>query len=112
MFLKETDVFLTDDSWRIAIEIDLNPYVEAISTIRADLIALQQRRKDFILPPNYSQLKHSLQHESKLHSFNLYPTARHIWCRLGSARRTNATYVLRCGHLNRCACVAINVYKS
>jgi len=44
--------------------------------------------------------------------FNLYPTARHIWCRLGSARRTNAPYVLRCGHLNRCACVAINVYKS
>jgi len=43
---------------------------------------------------------------------NLYPTARHIWCRLGSARRTNAPYVLRCGHLNRCTCVAINVYKS
>jgi len=43
--------------------------------------------------------------------FNLYPTARHIWCSLGSARRTNAPYVLRCGHLNRCACVAINVYK-
>ena len=43
--------------------------------------------------------------------YNLYPTARHIWCRLGTAHRTNAPYVLRCGHLNRCACVAINVYK-
>jgi len=87
LFLKETDIFLTDDSWRIAIEIDLNPYEEAISTIRADLIAVEQRRKDFILPPNYSQLKHSLQHESKLHSFKqilpkLYP--RRGLLRLGS----------------------------
>ena len=30
---------------------------------------------------------------------------------LGTAHRTNAPYVLRCGHLNRCTCVAINVYK-
>jgi len=46
-----------------------------------------------------------------LDDLNLYPTARHIWCSLGTAHRTNAPYVLRCGHLNRCACVAINVYK-
>jgi len=41
VFLKETDIFLTDDSWRIAIEIDLNSYEEAISTIRADLLAVE-----------------------------------------------------------------------
>jgi len=44
-------------------------------------------------------------------TFNLYPTARHIWCSHGTAHRTNAPYVLRCGHLYLCACVAINVYK-
>jgi hypothetical protein len=46
VFLKETDIFLTDDSWRI-VQIDLKPYEEAISTIRADLLAVEQRRKDF-----------------------------------------------------------------
>jgi hypothetical protein len=42
---------------------------------------------------------------------NPYPTARHIFCSTGNAQRTNAPYVLRCGLLNRCACVVINVYK-
>ena len=70
MFLKETNIFLTDDSWRIAIQIDLNPYEEAISTIRADLLAVEQSRKDFTFTSelqSFETLQTTL--ESKLHSF-------------------------------------------
>jgi len=69
VFLKETDIFLTD-SWRIAIEIDLNPYEEAISTIRADLLAEEQRRKDFTFTSELQSIETLLTAlESKLHSF-------------------------------------------
>jgi len=62
--------FLTDDSWRIAIQIDLYPYDETISTIRADLLAVEQRRKDFTFtfkPQSIETLLTAL--ESKLHNF-------------------------------------------
>jgi len=71
VFLKETDIFLTDNSWRIAIEIDLNPYEEAISTIRAHLLAVEQRRKDFTFTSELQPVETLLTTlESKLHSFN------------------------------------------
>ena len=70
MFLKETNIFLTDDSWRIAIQIDLNPYEEAISTIRADLLAVEQRRKEVTLTSELQSIETLLTTlESKLHSF-------------------------------------------
>ena len=69
MFLKQTDIFLTHDSWRIAIQIDLNPYEEAIFTIRADLLAIQQRRKDFTFTSELQSIETLLTTlESKLHS--------------------------------------------
>jgi hypothetical protein len=69
VFLKETDVFLTD-SWCIAIEIDLNPYEEALSTIRSDLLAVEQRRKDFTFTSELQSIETLLTSlESKLHSF-------------------------------------------
>jgi len=70
VFLKETNIFLTDYSWRIAIQIDLNPYEEAISTIRADLLAVEQRGKDFIFTSELQSIETLLTTlESKLHSF-------------------------------------------
>jgi hypothetical protein len=68
VFLKETDIFLAYDSWRIAIEID--PYEEAISTVRADLLAVEQRRKNFTFTSELQSIETLLTTlESKLHSF-------------------------------------------
>jgi hypothetical protein len=49
---------------------DLNPYEEAISTIRADLLAVEQRRKDFTFTFELQSIETLLTTlESKLHSF-------------------------------------------
>jgi len=70
VFLKETDIFLTDDVWRIAIEIDLNPYEEAISTIRTDLQTVEQRKKELTFTSELQSIGTLLATlESKLHSF-------------------------------------------
>ena len=45
IFLKESDTVLTDDEWRIAIDIDLSMYQETISTIKADLLLAEQKRE-------------------------------------------------------------------
>ena len=45
MFLKE-DIFLTNDAWHIAIDVDMSAYEEAVATIRADLILLEGHRKE------------------------------------------------------------------
>jgi hypothetical protein len=34
----ESDIILTDDVWRIAVDIDLRAYQDAISNIKADLL--------------------------------------------------------------------------
>ena len=46
MFLKEKDIFLTNDAWRIAIEVDMSAYEEAVATTKADLIVLEGHRKE------------------------------------------------------------------
>jgi len=37
IFLKETDIIVTNDAWHIAIDIDVRTYHDIISTIRQDL---------------------------------------------------------------------------
>jgi hypothetical protein len=39
--LKETDVILTNDAWRVAIDLDTSTYEEIIPTIRADLLEVE-----------------------------------------------------------------------
>jgi len=46
VFLKEKDIFLTNDAWRIAIDVDTSAYAEAVATIKADLILLEGHRKE------------------------------------------------------------------
>jgi hypothetical protein len=36
VFLKEEDVILTNEVWRIAVDFDMGPYEELISTIEED----------------------------------------------------------------------------
>ena len=37
-FFKEEDVILTNDVWRIAVDFDMGPYEEVISTIEEDYL--------------------------------------------------------------------------
>jgi len=46
VFLKEKDIFLTNDAWHIAIDVDMCAYEEAVATIKADLILLEGPRKE------------------------------------------------------------------
>jgi hypothetical protein len=45
--LKEGDIILSSDAWRIAIDLDMSTYEEAISTIRTDIRLIEEQRKDF-----------------------------------------------------------------
>ena len=47
VFLKETEIDFTSDMWRIALNIDLSTYPEIISTIRTDLLSVEQKKKEF-----------------------------------------------------------------
>lgn len=62
--MKERDV-LTSDAWRVAIDLDTTPYEEIISTIKRDLLFVENQKKEFI---HISQLK---QNETLLDTLEL-----------------------------------------
>jgi hypothetical protein len=37
LFLKEKDVIVTSDAWRVAVDLDTQVYEDAIATVRYDL---------------------------------------------------------------------------
>jgi hypothetical protein len=43
VFLKENDVALTSSRWLIAINLDMTPYLDVISTIRKDLLLVEKQ---------------------------------------------------------------------
>ena len=45
IFLKEKDVVLTNDVWRIAVDFGLSSYEEEISTIWEDLLTAEEQKK-------------------------------------------------------------------
>jgi len=47
IFLKERDVVLSNDVWCIVINIEMEPYEEALSIIRGDLLTVEERRPEF-----------------------------------------------------------------
>ena len=47
VFLRKQDIFLTNDAWRVATEINVNPYEEAITTIRNDLRIIYESKREF-----------------------------------------------------------------
>ena len=70
VFLKENDVILANDMWHVALDLNTNAYEEIISTIRADLLAVEQRRKEFTFTSELQSIETLLTTlESKLHSF-------------------------------------------
>jgi len=46
VFLKDKDIFLTNDAWRIAFDVDMSAYEEAVATIEADIILPEGQRLD------------------------------------------------------------------
>jgi len=47
IFLKEKDVILTNDHWRVAIDHDTSRYEDVISSIRSDLMVVSKQQKEF-----------------------------------------------------------------
>ena len=47
LFLKETEIILSDDEWRILLLIDLSTYHDIISTVKSDLLLIEQRKQAF-----------------------------------------------------------------
>ena len=47
VFLKKEDIILSNDAWRVATEINVNPYEEAVLTIRNDLRTIYDSKREF-----------------------------------------------------------------
>ena len=47
VFLKKEDIILSNDAWRVATEINVNPYEEAVLTIRNDLRTIYESKREF-----------------------------------------------------------------
>jgi hypothetical protein len=48
-FLKETDVVLTSDKWRVVVNVELSTYSDIMSTLRSDLLIIESQRKNTLL---------------------------------------------------------------
>jgi hypothetical protein len=70
IFLKETDIILTSDSWRFAIDVRLSTYLDVISTIRSDLMIIEHQKQEFTPIYELEQIEALFQTlESKLNDF-------------------------------------------
>jgi hypothetical protein len=70
-FLKETDIIVTNDAWRIAVDIEVSTYQDIISTIRQDLNLVELNKKEFTSISEIRQIELLLKFlESKLHDFH------------------------------------------
>ena len=47
IFLKENDVSLTNDMWHVALDLNTNAYEEIISTVKGDLLLVENQKKEF-----------------------------------------------------------------
>jgi hypothetical protein len=45
LFLKEKDVILTNDRWRVAIDLDTSRYEDVISSIRSQLMVVSKQKE-------------------------------------------------------------------
>ena len=71
LFLKETEVTLSDDEWRILLRIDLSTYHDIISTVKSDLLLIEQRKQVFTPVSELKQIELLLNTlDSKLNEFH------------------------------------------
>jgi len=70
IFFKERDVILSNDLWLIAINIEMEPYEEALSIIRGDLLTVEERKQEFTFNSELKLIDTLLTTlETKLHTF-------------------------------------------
>ena len=69
IFLKKPHITVTNDAWRIAVDIDIRTYQYIISTIRQDLLLVEQNKEEFTSVSEIRQIE-SLLLELKLHDFH------------------------------------------
>ena len=70
IFMKERDVVLSNDQWRVAVNVNLSTYYEVLSTVKSDLLAVEQQRKEFTATSELKQIELFVQIlEDKLHDF-------------------------------------------
>ena len=55
--LKESDIFLTSDTWRIALDFNLSTYYEVISTVKADIFSVEQQKLEFTSVSEFRQIE-------------------------------------------------------
>ena len=68
--MKERDIFLSSNSWYVALDLDTNVYEEAVSTIRAAVLLIEKHRTEFTLVSELKQIEMTLDTlELKLHYF-------------------------------------------
>ena len=68
--MKERDVVLSNDQWRVAVNVNLSTYYEVLSTVKSDLLAVEQQKKEFTATSELKQIELFVQIlEDKLHDF-------------------------------------------
>jgi len=71
IFLKESDIYLTNDIRRIAVNIDIRTYQDIISVIRQYLHLVEQNKKEFTSVSEILQIESLLKKlELKLYYFH------------------------------------------
>jgi len=70
IFLKEKDITLTNGAWRIAIDVDMSPYEEAVATVKTDITSLEGHRKKWVSNSEMHQISALLNTlEVRLYNF-------------------------------------------
>ena len=58
---------MTNDAWRIAVDIDIRTYQYIISTIRQDLLLVEQNKKEFTFISEIRQIESLLKLLESIH---------------------------------------------
>jgi len=68
IFVKERDVILSNDQWRVAVNVSQSTYHEVLSTVKSELLAVEQQRKEFTSTSEQIEMFVQIL-EDKLHDF-------------------------------------------
>jgi len=70
VLLKESDIFLTSDTWCISLDFNLSTYHEIISTVKADIFSVDLQKLEFTSISEFRQIETQLKIlECKLNYF-------------------------------------------
>jgi hypothetical protein len=73
IFVKESDIILTNDAWHIAIDVNISTNNEAISIVRADLLLVEHCKQEYTPTSELQHVGPLLQQlESKPNDYSRY----------------------------------------